>query len=53
MTSAEVADYFQISRQTVWRWRKDQRIAAVKIGRTVRFRRADVEALLSETEPAA
>lgn len=54
MTPAEVADYFQVSRQTIWRWRREGRISAVKIGRTVRFSRSEIEALLApEPERAA
>ena len=45
MTAEEVQDVFQVSRQTIWRWRRDGILPAVQIGRSVRFRRSDVEKL--------
>lgn len=52
LTTAEVADLLRVTRQTLTRWRKDGKLPAVKIGRLVRFKRSDVEALLT-TEGAA
>lgn len=47
MTAAEVMGKLRISRQTLYRWRQDGTLPALKIGRLVRYRREDVEALLS------
>ena len=39
MTAQEVADYFRVSRVTVWRWCKEGIIPAFRIGRSWRIRR--------------
>ena len=42
MTVAEVADYFRVSRVTVWRWCQDGIIPAFRIGRNWRIRYGDL-----------
>ena len=42
MTVREVADYFRVSRVTVWRWCQDGVIPAFRIGRTWRIRYGDL-----------
>lgn len=46
LTTEEVADLLRVSRQTLWRWRKDGTLPARKVGALVRYRRSDVDALL-------
>lgn len=50
LTTEQVAELFQVKVPTVYRWARDGVIPSQKIGRTLRFRRADVEAALG-TEP--
>lgn len=50
LTAEEVAEIFRVSRRTVSRWAREHTIPSVKVGATVRFHRADVEALLSTRE---
>ena len=45
MTAKEVADYFRVSRVTVWRWCKEGTIPAFRIGRCWRIRRDKLEEL--------
>jgi excisionase family DNA binding protein len=45
MTAQEAADYFRVSRVTVWRWCKEGRIPAFRIGRSWRIRRDKLEDL--------
>lgn len=52
LTVPEVADFFRVSESTVNRWRQTKVLPAVKVGGSLRFRRSDVEALLSP-EPEA
>jgi excisionase family DNA binding protein len=47
MTTQEVADLFRVSTMSVYRWAKDGTLQAITIGGTVRFRRSDVDALLT------
>lgn len=47
LTAAEVAERARVSVRTVWRWKEDGTLPAVQIGNVVRFRREDVDALLS------
>jgi len=42
MTVTEVADYFRVSRVTVWRWCQEGVIPAFRIGRTWRIRYGDL-----------
>ena len=51
MTSAEVAEAFQVDIGTVGRWRRDGKLASAGVpgSKTMRFFRAEVEALLNGT----
>jgi excisionase family DNA binding protein len=51
LTATEVAEMARVSARTVWRWKEDGTLASVAIGRVVRFRRVDVDALLTPTAP--
>lgn len=42
MTVREVADYFRVSRVTVWRWCQEGVIPAFRVGRTWRIRYGDL-----------
>lgn len=47
LTPPEVMALLKVSRQTLFRWRQDGTLDAVRIGRLVRYRREDVDALYS------
>ena len=42
----QVAQYLQLKESTIYSWAQDGKIPAIKIGRTWRFRRADLDAWL-------
>jgi excisionase family DNA binding protein len=45
MTIGELAEYLQVPRETIYRWRKHGGgPCGLRMGRHVRFRRSDVEA---------
>ncbi len=46
MTVKGVAEYLQLKESTIYSWAQDGKIPAIKIGRTWRFRRADLDAWL-------
>ncbi len=39
----QVAKYLQLKESTIYSWAQDGKIPAIKIGRTWRFRRADLD----------
>ncbi len=39
----QVAEYLQLKESTIYSWAQEGRIPAIKIGRTWRFRRADLD----------
>lgn len=51
LTAAEVAAAFRVSRQTVIRWATDGIVPAIRVGRDWRFRRHDIERLLTPVTP--
>ena len=53
MTAQEVADYFRVSRVTVWRWCNEGIIPAFRIGRTWRIRRDKLKELEEVLDAAA
>lgn len=55
LKTAEVAALCRVTPKTVWSWHKRGELVGIELpGRELRFRREDVEALLSPTdEPAA
>jgi excisionase family DNA binding protein len=42
----QVAQYLQLKESTIYSWAQDGKIPAIKIGRTWRFRRADLDSWL-------
>lgn len=52
MTADEVAKAFRVSDQTVYRWGETGKLDQIRIGKTIRFRRSDVEALLAPATDA-
>lgn len=48
LTVKQVAEYLQLKESTIYSWAQDGRIPAIKIGRTWRFRRADLDAWLQQ-----
>ena len=42
----QVAEYLQLKESTIYSWAQDGKIPAIKIGRTWRFRRADLDTWL-------
>ena len=53
LTPAEVQARLRVSRQTLYRWRNDGTLPAVKVGRLVRYKLEDVDALLTPADGAA
>jgi excisionase family DNA binding protein len=53
LTAPEVAERARVSVRTVWRWKADGVLPSVQIGDVVRFRRVDVDALLTPAPKAA
>lgn len=47
LTAREVAKTFRIHHSTVLRWARDGTLDAITIGKVVRFRRSDIEVLIS------
>jgi excisionase family DNA binding protein len=49
LTTSEVADLFRVNEATVGRWVREGKVTAVPLpgGKGYRYRRADIEALLS------
>lgn len=55
MTTEDVAEFFQVPKNTIYAWRsRDVGPPAIKVGRHLRWRREDVEAWVREhaDEPA-
>lgn len=46
LTTAEVAAYLKLSQRTAWRWCKDGRLPAFKVGHQWRVARRDLEAFV-------
>lgn len=53
MDAHEVAELFQVTTPTVYRWAREGILPARRIGRILRFNKADVEAMLGERGPQA
>lgn len=47
LTPNEVAKTIGVSTNTLWRWEKDNYLVPLKIGRKSRYRKSDVEALIT------
>jgi excisionase family DNA binding protein len=52
LTKAELADYLQVSVKTLERWEKDGLLHPIRLSRSVRYRRDDVEALIARQASA-
>jgi excisionase family DNA binding protein len=46
MTITEVAEYFRISEQTVYRWLSRGILTAIRVGNVTRIRREDLQAFI-------
>lgn len=52
LTTSDVAKQFRVSRTTVIRWFESGELPGIQIGKIRRFRRADVERLLTPKQVA-
>ena len=52
VTVAEIAEILKLNQQTVRNWIDDSLLPAIRIGRRVRIRWADVEAMMKPAGPA-
>lgn len=51
MTAEEVAEYMQVSKNTVWRWIREGELTAISIAsQRYRIREEDLEAFIKERE---
>lgn len=48
LTMREVTEYLKVSRMAVYSWMKTGKLKGYKVGRSVRFKRSDVEAFIKE-----
>ena len=48
LTVREVAKYLKLSRTTVWRWVKEGKLRAFKLGRSWRVRRSELERITGQ-----
>lgn len=46
LTPEEVADRFRVGKTTVLRWGREGLVPTVRVGKTVRFRAEDIDALI-------
>lgn len=46
LTAAEIAPLLRVSVATIYRWADDGSVPCVKIGKTIRFRRSEIERFL-------
>ena len=53
MTPAQVAAYLQLHKLTIYKYIREGRLPAARIGRSLRILRADVERLIEEGKEAA
>jgi excisionase family DNA binding protein len=49
LTPDQAADYLQVNRETIYRYIRDGRLTASRIGRSYRIRKQSVELLLAST----
>ena len=49
LTPEQAADYLQVNRETIYRYIRDGRLTASRIGRSYRIRKQSVEVLLAAT----
>ncbi|MFH1139925.1 MAG: helix-turn-helix domain-containing protein [Pseudomonadota bacterium] len=48
---SEIAQLMGVDRSTVYRWIRDRKLAALKVGRTIRVKKSDLEALRLDCSP--
>jgi len=48
LTVREVAEYLKLSRTTVWRWFKEGKLQAFRLGRSWRVRRSELERITGQ-----
>ena len=48
LTVREVAEYFKLSRTTIWRWCNEGKLQAFKVGRGWRIHRSEVERIVGQ-----
>lgn len=53
MTPAQVAEYLQLHKLTIYKYIREGRLPAARIGRSLRILKADVERLLEDGKAAA
>lgn len=53
LTKSETADLLRVSVKTVERWEKDGILNPIRIARSVRYRRTDVQALIAGQQAGA
>jgi excisionase family DNA binding protein len=53
MTRAEVAALFGVDGRTIWRWVRDQKLAAVVTPSGRKYRRSDINAMLAALDSPA
>lgn len=51
MSPDEVCDVLKLTKSTLYRFARDGKIPCVRLGSLIRFRRADVERVISGQEP--
>ncbi len=48
LTVDEIAEYLSLSRATIYQWASEKRIPHYRMGRAIRFKRAEIESWLLE-----
>lgn len=51
MTTKEAAEYLKVSEATIYRWARDGKLPAYRIGATRRYKREDLDALAEPIAP--
>jgi excisionase family DNA binding protein len=51
LTRAEACAYLKVTERSLVRWKKSGRLPVVYLGHRLRFRRSDLDALLSPVSP--
>jgi len=49
LTVREVAEYFKLSRTTIWRWCNEGKLQAFKVGRGWRIHRSEIEKITGQS----
>jgi len=53
LTTSDVADIFAVTSKTVRCWLADGKLSAVRVGRELRFRRTDIQRLVTARKPCS